>query len=186
MKRHTGFSAADSRVEDELLLCKSHRWIFDSLSHVYSGMESMHRIHKVSIWNQYNKKPSALALVHYGSPFLTAADVHREIVVFPLSDSLDIRELCQGLRSIKQFSSKPLYLFLSPNAASPSKIDGELVEPSFWIATERNQAALLRRSYVDAFTTLFRKYSQNEIGDYLASLQHGQETSGSHPEQGWS
>lgn len=155
--------------EDADRLTEHHRWIFESFSMPYPALKPLHNIRQLSLRSAPNEAPFALILVHDGPAFLTAADVHRETLVFPASNVLTIGQLCHALRSTQEFREKALYFFLRPGANSPPEIDGEILDHSFWMATPRSRANLLRRSYVDAFSGLLRKYSSAEVREYLNS-----------------
>ena len=160
------------RHEDAGRLTEHHRWIFDSFSRPYPGLKQQHNIRQLSLKSASGEALLALILVHDGPAFLTAADVHRETLVFPISDVLAIDQICHALRSTHEFTDKALYFVLRPGANSPSEIEGEMLDRSFWIATPRSQSGLLRRSYVDAFTVLLWKYSSTDVGEYLSSLKN--------------
>lgn len=165
-------SIAQFKIEDAVMLTEVHRWLFDSFSKPFPALKALHNIQQLSLRSVSDEGLLALLLVHDGPSFLTAADVHRETLVFPVSDRLAIDQICHALRSTHEFREKALYFFLRPSANSPSEIEGEMLDRSFWIATPRSQSSLLRRSYVDAFTVLLWKYSSADVGEYLSSLKN--------------
>jgi hypothetical protein len=161
----------DCKPEHETLLAENHRWLFNSFSHPFPRFRDRHSIRQLAVFNAFEEVPLALILVQDGPPFLTAADVHREILVFPVRGGASLDRICSRLRSINEFDDTALYVFLRPDESSPTRIDGETLDYSFWVATNRDQAELLRRSYVDAFTSVLQKYSQEDISDYLRNAR---------------
>jgi hypothetical protein len=156
--------------EFSALLHPAQRWIFDSLRWPYPKLMERHTIKTLAVRSATNDILLALLVEHDGPPFLTAADVHREVIVFPLP-AANLSDLCEALRSIPDFSCRSLYLMLGPRERRPSAIRGEVLDPSFWIATPRSQVDLLKRSYIQAFSSLFTKYSDEDIDTYVGTLK---------------
>jgi hypothetical protein len=147
-------------------LSPEQSFVVDSLGESHPRLAGYHSTKRLTVLSRGSPKVLAVLLVQESAPFLTAADVHREVQVFPTTTSVCLERLIRGLRNIPELRNRSLYLFLPPGSVIPGEIEGEVLGVSFWIATPRRQLSLLSRSYLQAFATIFRKYSVADLNRY--------------------
>jgi hypothetical protein len=152
---------------DDQYLTYQQRAIFNALSQVDPRLMGCRLVTPAAVRRSDGGEPVALLIFQSALPFITAVDIHAEILVFPAHETIELEGLCHSLRRISAIGSADLYLFLPARPRTLISIQGETVYPSFWVATPQEQCQALQRACREAFVYILRKYSDQELGAYL-------------------